>query len=73
MGSEMCIRDRNLLPPDARELFRKELEVDDAMWARGRGWALSQALIYIPYYQKTNPVGVGFAVRAVQEILEEAR
>ena len=63
----------NLLPPDARELFRKELEVDDAMWARGRGWALSQALIYIPYYQKTNPVGVGFAVRAVQEILEEAR
>ncbi|PRY10753.1 aminoglycoside phosphotransferase family protein [Kineococcus rhizosphaerae] len=31
----------------ARETFRAELGVDDATWARGRGWALWKALITI--------------------------
>jgi len=34
-----------LLRGEAREAFRSELGVDDAMWARGRGWALWKALI----------------------------
>src|SRR5678816_248857 len=30
------------------------LEVDDATWARGRGWALSIALIQLTYYRDTK-------------------
>jgi aminoglycoside phosphotransferase (APT) family kinase protein len=44
-----------LLPPAARDTFRDALGVDDATWARGRGWALSIGLIALPYYKETNP------------------
>jgi aminoglycoside phosphotransferase (APT) family kinase protein len=30
---------------DSREVFRRDLPLDDATWARGRGWALWKALI----------------------------
>ncbi|GAA4955187.1 aminoglycoside phosphotransferase family protein [Nonomuraea thailandensis] len=45
----------NLLTPASREVFRAALGPDDATWARGRGWALSMALIQLPYYLHTNP------------------
>jgi aminoglycoside phosphotransferase (APT) family kinase protein len=51
----------SLFPPGARERFRMVLGVDDATWARGRGWALSIGLIALPYYKDTNP---GFAATA---------
>jgi aminoglycoside phosphotransferase (APT) family kinase protein len=35
----------SLLSAEASEVLRAELAVDDATWARGRGWALSVALI----------------------------
>lgn len=53
----------------SREVFRKALAVDGAAWARGRGHALSQALIFIPYYLETNPVGVHNARRTLAEVL----
>jgi len=59
----------NLFSAHGREAFRNALAIDDATWARGRGWALSQALIFIPYYLETNPAGVRNARRAVEEIL----
>ncbi len=34
-----------LLTADGRKVFRERLSVDDAAWARGRGWALWKALI----------------------------
>ena len=34
-----------LFSGESREGFRAALSVDDATWARGRGWALSWALI----------------------------
>jgi aminoglycoside phosphotransferase (APT) family kinase protein len=34
-----------LLTADGREVFRKHLAVDDATWARGRGWALWKTLV----------------------------
>lgn len=43
----------NLLPASAREPLRAD--VDAATWARGRGYALSQALVQLPYYHRTNP------------------
>ena len=61
----------NLLPADTRDVFRAGLGVDDATWARGRGWALSIGLINLPYYQHTNPVLAGMSRRAIAEILAE--
>lgn len=61
----------SLFSGESRDIFRKESSSDDATWARGRGCALSQALIFIPYYLKTNPIGVGVARRALDEILAD--
>ena len=33
------------LDADSRGLFRRQLDVDDGAWARGRGWALWKALL----------------------------
>jgi aminoglycoside phosphotransferase (APT) family kinase protein len=60
-----------LFSGESREAFRAVLSVDDATWARGRGWALSWALIFIPYYLNTNPVGVNNAWRAIHEVLAD--
>jgi aminoglycoside phosphotransferase (APT) family kinase protein len=61
----------NFLSADARNVFRYELKVDDATWARGRGWALSIGLIALPYYLNTNPVLAGVARRTIDEVLAE--
>jgi aminoglycoside phosphotransferase (APT) family kinase protein len=61
----------NLFTAESRGVFRAALAVDDATWARGRGWALSQALIFIPYYLDTNPVGVAIARRTINEVLAD--
>lgn len=62
-----------LFSGDSREAFRAALPIDDATWARGRGWALSWALIFIPYYLRTNPVGVDVARHTITEILADHR
>jgi aminoglycoside phosphotransferase (APT) family kinase protein len=43
-----------VLDAPARELFRKQVAVDDATWLRGRAWALSITLM-IWYYWTTMP------------------
>jgi hypothetical protein len=46
--------------------------VDEATWARGRGLALSQALIALTYYTlETNPVLVREAQRWMAEVLAD--
>jgi len=62
----------NLLTGDAREAFRQAAGVDAATWARGRGWALSVALVQLPYYRETNLVIAANARRTIQETLREA-
>ncbi|MDJ0533892.1 MAG: aminoglycoside phosphotransferase family protein [Xenococcaceae cyanobacterium MO_207.B15] len=59
----------SLFSGESRKVFRESLKVDDATWARGRGQALSQAVIFIPYYLNTNPIGVGYARKMIKEIL----
>ncbi len=59
----------NLFPADVRPVFRAALPVDDATWARGRGWALSQALIALPYYWDTNPGMVAMAHHTLGAVL----
>jgi aminoglycoside phosphotransferase (APT) family kinase protein len=61
----------NLLPAGVRNVFRAALDVDDATWARGRGWALSMALIQLPYYQDTNPVIAANARHVINEVLAD--
>jgi aminoglycoside phosphotransferase (APT) family kinase protein len=54
-----------------RDVFRAALRVDDATWARGRGWALSFGLIALPYYRSTNPVLSGIARYAIDQVLAD--
>jgi aminoglycoside phosphotransferase (APT) family kinase protein len=63
----------NLLSAHSRDIFRAALPVDEATWARGRGWALSVGLIALPYYQRTNPVLADIARRAIGEILSDQK
>jgi aminoglycoside phosphotransferase (APT) family kinase protein len=60
-----------LLSAETRRMFRSALAIDDATWARGRGWALSVALIALPYYLHTNPVLVGISRRAIDQALAD--
>ena len=60
-----------LFAGESRAAFRAALGVDEATWARGRGWALSWALIFIPYYMETNPVGVAGARCTIAEVLAD--
>jgi aminoglycoside phosphotransferase (APT) family kinase protein len=59
------------LPAEARDAFRAALPVDDATWARGRGWALSVGLIALPYYETTNQVLAGIARRSIAAVLAD--
>jgi aminoglycoside phosphotransferase (APT) family kinase protein len=61
----------NLFTAGARAEFRGAVGVDDATWMRGRGWALSVALIALPYYRSSNPVLAGIARHVIAEVLAE--
>lgn len=58
-----------LLDTPSRARLRAELDVDDATWARGRGWALSVSLIQLPYYRDTNPGIIRTGLRTIGEVL----
>ena len=59
----------NLLPASARRTYREAAGVDDATWARSRGWALSMAVIQLPYYRATNPVISANARYVIRDVL----
>ncbi|MEV4439557.1 aminoglycoside phosphotransferase family protein [Streptomyces sp. NPDC049577] len=61
----------NLLPAEARKVFRDALGVDDATWNRGRARTLSQALIALPCYRATNPAMAGNARHVIRAVLED--
>ncbi|CUS04340.2 Aminoglycoside phosphotransferase [Candidatus Promineifilum breve] len=63
----------SLFSGDSRAAFRAALGVDEATWTRGRGHALSQAVIFVPYYLATNPEGVANARRAIDQVLADYR
>jgi aminoglycoside phosphotransferase (APT) family kinase protein len=44
------------LDAGSRRTFRELLGLDDATWARARGWALSCAVMALPYYRQTYPL-----------------
>lgn len=59
-----------LLSGGSREAFRVALAVDDATWARGRGWALWKALIT---YDNVDPAKAAEARRVVDAVLADQR
>ncbi len=61
----------NLFTAGPRAAFREALAVDDATWARGRGWALSPAVVALPYYRETNPGLAAIARHAIAEALAD--
>ncbi|MGB2876148.1 MAG: aminoglycoside phosphotransferase family protein [Gaiellaceae bacterium] len=61
----------NTLAAGGREVLRTELDVDDATWARGRGWALWTGLVALPYYEQTNPVLAENARYRIGEVLAD--
>ena len=60
-----------VLDTGTRPQLRAALGVDQASWARGRGWALSCALIALPYYRDTNPPFASYARRTIAEVLSD--
>lgn len=59
----------NVFAGASRARFRAELDVDDASWLRGRGWALYQAVSALPYYWETNPGMIRQASHALAQVL----
>ena len=62
----------NVFAGGSRARYRIELQVDDASWLRGRGWALFQAVMALPYYWDTNPGMVRQASHALTQVLADA-
>jgi aminoglycoside phosphotransferase (APT) family kinase protein len=60
-----------LLRGASREAFRAALRLDDATWARGRGWTLWKGLITLAEHINTNPVLAGISRRIINEVLAE--
>lgn len=60
----------NSLPIGSRRRFRDAAGLDDAAWARARGWAMTW-VGGIAYYRETNPAMSMLGRRAITEILAE--
>ena len=58
-----------VLDAETRPIFRESLDIDDGTWVRGRGWALSQAVLALEYYLHTYPAIVREARRWLAEAL----
>jgi aminoglycoside phosphotransferase (APT) family kinase protein len=60
-----------LLPHTARTTFRTALQVDEATWARGRGWALTTGLTAYTTYAATNPLVAKNTHHQITEVLTD--
>lgn len=67
-----CLVAWSLLDATTRSAFRDLVSVDDATWARGRGWALSIALIALPYYVHSNSQITAWARHAITQTVDDA-
>jgi aminoglycoside phosphotransferase (APT) family kinase protein len=59
------------LDAGSRRTYRALLGLDDATWARARGWALSCAVMAVPYYRETYPVFADLGRRTVASVLAD--
>lgn len=63
----------NVFSGSSRARYLEALSVDDDTWLRGRGWAIYQAVVALPYYRDTNPGMVRQATRALKEVIADRR
>jgi aminoglycoside phosphotransferase (APT) family kinase protein len=56
---------------ESRDAFREALQLDDATWARGRGWTLWKGLITLAEHINANPAEAGEARRVIEEVLAD--
>jgi len=56
---------------ESREAFHAALPLDNATWARGRGWALWKALIVWARLPGTNSLEIENAKRILEEVLSD--
>ncbi len=56
-----------------RAAYREALGVDDGTWERARGYALTQAALIIPYYERTNPAFTAMARTTVANVVADVR
>jgi aminoglycoside phosphotransferase (APT) family kinase protein len=61
----------NVFDRGSRETFLAAVGADEPARLRGRGWALSQAVVALPYYWDTNPGIIRQALRALGEVLAD--
>ena len=59
----------NTLTANSRSIFRRAVDVDDATWTRGRGWALATGVVALPYYVDTNPALASNARFRIAQVL----
>ena len=62
----------NVFAGTSRQRFRTELEVDDASWLRGRGWALYQAVTGLAHYWDTSPGMIRQTSHALAQVLADS-
>ena len=55
---------------ESREVFRAVLDIDDATWARARGWAIP-SVGALHYYRHTNLAMVRFGLHTIAEVLSD--
>ena len=59
------------LTGESREAFCAALPLDDATWARGRGWAMWKALITLAKWIDSNPEQAGTARYVIDQVLAD--
>ena len=60
-----------LFKGESRDAFRAALRLDDATWARGRGWTLWKGLITLADHIDINPLEAGKSRRVIDEVLAD--
>ena len=61
----------NLFRGQSRQTFRDASGVDEACWRRGRAWALSIAVVALPYYRDTFPGISAMSRHVIAEVLAD--
>ena len=58
-----------LLDAPSRRTFRKEIGVRDAIWDRGRGWALWKGMIVVSGLIDTNAIEAASSQYAIDQLI----
>lgn len=61
----------NVLDPESRAVFRRALDLDEATWQRGRGWALWKALIVLDAERGRNDKMAEWSRRTIREVFAD--